>query len=57
MSKKESIVSFLKRNAFYLILAVVLTVIAVVGAVVIVNQNKSAPTFKKNSEPWFSGEL
>ena len=49
MSKKESIVSFLKRNAFYLILAVVLTVIAVVGAVVIVNQNKSAPTFKKNS--------
>ncbi len=49
MSKKESIVSFLKRNAFYLILAVVLTVIAVVGAVVIVNQNKSTPTFKKNS--------
>lgn len=49
MSKKESIVSFLKRNAFYLILAVVLTVIAVVGAVVIVNQNKATPTFKKNS--------
>ncbi len=49
MSKKETIVSFLKRNAFYLILAVVLTVIAVVGAVVVVNQNKSTTTFKRNS--------
>ena len=49
MSKKESIVSFLKRNAFYLILAVVLTVIAIVGAIVIINQNKSTPAFKKNS--------
>jgi murein DD-endopeptidase MepM/ murein hydrolase activator NlpD len=49
MSKKQAVVSFLKKNAFYLILAVVLTVIAIVGAVVLLNQNNSAPTFKKDS--------
>ena len=49
MSKKENVLAFLKRNAFYLILAVVLTVIAVVGAVALLNQDKSTPTFNKNS--------
>ncbi len=57
MSKKETVVSFLKRNAFYLILAVVLTVIAVVGAVVVVNQNKSTPTFKKTSSSISSSSI
>jgi len=57
MSKKQAVVSFLKRNAFYLILAVVLTVIAIVGAVVLLNQNNSAPTFKKTSSSVSSSSI
>ncbi len=51
MSKKEKVVSFLKKNGVYLALAVVVFAITIIGAVALVsrNNNNVTPTFKPNS--------
>ncbi|MBO4962444.1 MAG: M23 family metallopeptidase [Clostridia bacterium] len=51
MSKKERVITFLKKNGFYMGLAVAVLAITIIGAVALTSRNSNSvtPTFKPNS--------
>lgn len=50
MSKKEALITFLRKNGFYMGIAIAVLAITIIGAVALVgNNNNTAPTFKPNS--------
>jgi len=49
MSKKESIITFIKKNGFYMALALVILFVTIILAVATANSGNVSPTFKPNS--------